>query len=510
MDSRRPPDPLHSHPPPRFPIGSSDYGIGIALGSPGLASAPGQDAASVPRIMTTITSPAAVVTEQPKPSGLSRQISKRLPFLGRSKSRRANANNSNNSPNNFSRPCADPATGNYTSVPALPQAVASPGATAARTRQSSEQPDVTKLKKQKPVTMRSVTDPQIAETGALMRQPQQAAAWIPGQAGPMLDIEIPDIKLDRYSVMFGSLLAKEQTAGGLLARRQATLARLRTIEDEVRREHYSEIQRHRRVTSPAMTPVQSTIPEVAGEATTDLNVAPLRLRSNTYPANSKDVDAPPTTDSHATAQIDSPAATSILSPSSQVSPRRDSEDRPLLRSKFHKPSVESIRSPYFRHASEKENSTELSPPPAAPRRLQDGSSSNIPFSTYTIETPKKVDIPSRSTSMHTLRQAPAVPREHPRSTSKADAALEDAAEVSIARQISISRQQRRLLEPLHERELRRARSHKHMHATSQISVDGNKRIVETKKATPTVIHPQHLESPQNLYRRSERVTIEGA
>lgn len=179
-----------------------------------------------------------------------------------------------------------------------------------------------------------------------------------------------------------------------------------------------------------------------------------------------------------------------------------------------------MRSPYSRHAAEKETGTALSPPPPGTtgRRPPDGNHTTSP--TYTTK-PKKVEIPSRSTSLHNNldRRLPAAapPRPNSKPANKEEA-LEDAAEVSIARQISISRQQRRFLEPLHERELRRARANQHIKAASQISMDGgDKRLVETKTATPVFVHPERQlasssSSPaqQHMYRRSERVTIEGA
>lgn len=218
----------------------------------------------------------------------------------------------------------------------------------------------------------------------------------------------------------------------------------------------------------------------------------------------------------------------MLSPASQLSPFRDCQGRPFLHSKFHKPSVESIHSPYFRQAAERETATALSPPPPGPQhRLPESSkgSSNVATASYsTMPGPaKQVEIPSRSTSLHNRGQAglPAAPKPKPNpKPANKEEALEDAAEVSIARQISISRQQRRFLEPLHERERRRARANKHIKAASQISMDDGKRIAETKTATPTFIHPGggggdqqggQNESPrQHMYRRSERVTIEGA
>ncbi|TQV98848.1 hypothetical protein V2A60_007453 [Cordyceps javanica] len=509
--------------PPRFPMKDSDQGIGLALGSPTTAPASGQDPSMVPRTMTTITSPAAAATEQQeqqqqqqqhsKSTGLSRQISKRLPFLGRSKSKRRNSNNGGT---NYSRPCTDLRQTNYVTGSPAPPTPSPSTPHSSRTNQDRARPDAAKLKKQRFAATRSVTDPHAqSSTGGLLQKP----AWKLGQPGPILDVEIPDIRLERYSVMFGSLFEKQQAAGGLLARRQATLARIRATEDDVRREHQAELLRARRATSPSMPPARSPVAELPGDSAAGINVVPLRLRSHTFPlvgreSSALSPQAPPPAD-----QVDSPG-TSLLSPNSQLSPGRDSEGRPRLHSKFHKPSVESISSPYFRQAAERENGTALSPPPGPGRRLADGGSgSNVASPAYmtTMPTAKQIDIPDRSTSLRNRSsKMPAAPKPNPKPTSREEE-LEDAAEVSIARQISISRGQRRFLEPLHERERRRARANQHIKAASQISLDDGKRIAETKTATPTLVHPDLpsggglARSPQqHMYRRSEQVTIEGA
>jgi hypothetical protein len=52
------------------------------------------------------------------------------------------------------------------------------------------------------------------------------------QGGLMLDVDIPSIYMERYSIMFGSLLQKPATtSSSLLARRQATLDKLKTVNE---------------------------------------------------------------------------------------------------------------------------------------------------------------------------------------------------------------------------------------------------------------------------------------
>lgn len=48
----------------------------------------------------------------------------------------------------------------------------------------------------------------------------------------LLDVNIPDIQMERYSIMFGSVLGKStHTSSSLLARRQATLEKLKTVNE---------------------------------------------------------------------------------------------------------------------------------------------------------------------------------------------------------------------------------------------------------------------------------------
>lgn len=56
------------------------------------------------------------------------------------------------------------------------------------------------------------------------------------EEAPMLRVDIPTITMDRYSVMFGSVLQKgssESQQSGLLARRQATLDKLKTVNEAI-------------------------------------------------------------------------------------------------------------------------------------------------------------------------------------------------------------------------------------------------------------------------------------
>lgn len=52
--------------------------------------------------------------------------------------------------------------------------------------------------------------------------------------GQMLDVDIPSVQMERYSIMFGSVLQKSSnTSSSLLARRQATLDKLKTVNEDL-------------------------------------------------------------------------------------------------------------------------------------------------------------------------------------------------------------------------------------------------------------------------------------
>ncbi|OPB38198.1 hypothetical protein A0O28_0013020 [Trichoderma guizhouense] len=93
-------------------------------------------------------------------------------------------------------------------------------------------------------------------------------------------------------------------------------------------------------------------------------------------------------------------------------------------------------------------------------------------------------------------------------------ALYEAVEISIARQISVSRQQRKMLVPLNRSTSRRNPGEPAPDAASNIKLDKNKRLVETRTAVPVLVHPaSRANAPQGGgggYRKSSRVVLEGA
>ncbi|KAL7915861.1 hypothetical protein GGI35DRAFT_9430 [Trichoderma velutinum] len=92
-------------------------------------------------------------------------------------------------------------------------------------------------------------------------------------------------------------------------------------------------------------------------------------------------------------------------------------------------------------------------------------------------------------------------------------ALYEAVEISIARQISVSRQQRKMLVPLNRSASRRNPGEPAPDAASNIKLDKNKRLVETRTAVPVLVHPASRANTVqggSGYRKSSRVVLEGA
>lgn len=90
----------------------------------------------------------------------------------------------------------------------------------------------------KPIVVRSATMPYMDQ--AQPSRPNNASAStntfrgadnVAPPASGLLNVDIPDSNMERYSVMFGDVLKKNHSASSLLARRQATLDKLKTLGD---------------------------------------------------------------------------------------------------------------------------------------------------------------------------------------------------------------------------------------------------------------------------------------
>lgn len=323
---------------------------------------------------------------------------------------------------------------------------------------------------------------------------------------PLLDVEIPTIKMERYSVMFSGLLPHQKEASSsLLARRQATMAKLRAIEETMDDgsakqdippvpELPSNPPRKRSHTYPTPPPSSTLDEKLSGQ--------PGRRPPSNKPYQAEDLKPQPlvkqpVSDFKPPEHAQTPP--NVQSPENGRTPRSGGSDegRRLLISKFH-PTVSSPEptvSPPWDESKIRRYTEHLDSVGGVLR-----SSRARAGSMAAQKTTAPMKLPARSTS---LRQ--------PEYNLEAKYSSDDVYEVSIARQISISRDQRKLLEPLYEDKKQGGlRPPNYKHAANKVSIDASKRLVETKSATPRVIHPGYDNvSVRDIHRRSEQVVLEG-
>ncbi|KAJ4300397.1 hypothetical protein N0V88_003071 [Collariella sp. IMI 366227] len=133
-----------------------------------------------------------------------------------------------------------------------------------------QEPSIQELPVQKPpVEKPSVQGPPVQEPPVPLEDVQpgvaEPAPSLPTSGYGLLDIDIPDIRMERYSVMFSGLLSPNKTKPSLLERRQATtLQRLKTISDRIEREEEGK-KRQRSATSPQ--PMNHVIDNLPGPST---------------------------------------------------------------------------------------------------------------------------------------------------------------------------------------------------------------------------------------------------
>lgn len=75
-------------------------------------------------------------------------------------------------------------------------------------------------------------NPEIVIDGS--RVEENVETQTPSLGGRLLDVDIPNVEMERYSIMFGSLLDKSsKSTPSLLIRRQATLEKLKMVNEEL-------------------------------------------------------------------------------------------------------------------------------------------------------------------------------------------------------------------------------------------------------------------------------------
>lgn len=353
-----------------------------------------------------------------------------------------------------------------------------------------------------------------------MEGPPSPIPPVPQLSGPFLDIEIPSVTMERYSVMFGSVL-QTQAASGLLARRQANLDCLMTIKDEVSRENGEDLLRPRRATSPQPrnSPTFSLFPQTPRGVTSSFSQMPSpRLRSNTSPALLPSPSQ--ATFEEGKVMRREPLRAKVVQVGGSKDSRRDVDagSRPLqLVSKFNKqpsflaqetsnltesPENTDIGTFYIHHEDMRK--------PAVAERIRPTPSLSIAPASSSPQVPEKPEIPlSKTTSNSSNHTA--------HTEVDPDQAFRNAVEISIARQISVSRQQRNMLRPLQRQQSWKTQTNSSANSVvsdtlEDIPVGKNERLSQTKTSTPKLVNPRNLlGSPDELLvnRKSELVILEG-
>ncbi|TAQ87159.1 hypothetical protein B7494_g4538 [Chlorociboria aeruginascens] len=372
-----------------------------------------------------------------------------------------------------------------------------------------------------------VVPPKIRLDGNPMASDNPKTSQNQGHQGNLLNVDIPSIQMERYSIMFGSVLQKPTSSSStLLARRQATLDKLNKVNEaltlkEKELDAKSRLLRPRRGTEPTKSPALSLFPSTPSKSSVnDASEPPSLSRSNTSPAalspswpsfpnakygtvklplsrqgtqsgpvSSKIQTTPRTHNTDQTKQAAKPATRSLSSPVPEVSqpgnwpteeshlesPVSDDEDvnpifaptKPKLDEgtwrmvTSHHPAPLSGSSsnasgsdisnsgastattpPHSAYSTHK--ISKVQPPPTARTRARSATTSSA-------NRPKHVEIATLTKAPTRSKHVEIVSSQTPHATSATDLEEEErlktAADVSIARQISISRDQRKLLVP---------------------------------------------------------------
>ncbi|KAI0533399.1 hypothetical protein GGR58DRAFT_117218 [Xylaria digitata] len=416
-----------------------------------------------------------------------------------------------------------------------------------------------KAPKHKPIVVRSQTMPLNVQVDKYDRKPRSGEKQRDAKFGripigldaspesgpvvkPLLNVEIPDVRLERYSVMFDGVLKSNPS---LLSRRQATIPKLKSIDDVVEREEDKPHRVTRRATSPqpvtrssgfALFPtskqIQNHVPQ---------RLSP-RLRSNTSPAllpspskatfghiapsyersAAGDVSSSkhPGSISHhhdekfgiaVTVQPDTTEAAPTSSPPHQFN---NNESNLILDSpsEIGSESDELITSQAWKPAA-----YQL---PPEPKWQMISPSQKTPSTASSYASSYRKRSPSLASSHVTRPSEDSTDASYLNSTRNGGAKMTPV-EISIARQISMSREQHKLLQPLRtgppppvssSRRPSRASPARTSPVTG-VAVGENGRIAETKTSTPTLVHPPDMLDPHLTlaqHRRSERIVLEDA
>lgn len=552
-------------------VDTSGNNIGMALGSPlhppsaAAWQPPKWNPGSTTSIPSSTSSPAAQLEES------STKPKQRKWNLFRSKSKR---NRAESSP--FPNPEPTPAPPNSV-APSVPKSSARPSRGALMRSPSA----AVSSSKHKPLVIRSQTEPlgppQTTAPASHQKAPEppsrappaipvmeaQKQKPGPGQVAPkataahqpILNVDIPDITMERYSVMFGQVLKKrvsaasrhlqqdqvqtfqqstttnadnkpaeqpggdrirprlpsDPTAPGLLARRNATLERLQVESNTSKLLAPPPKNTAASKSSPALY----LFPPGVTKSGTPAPRSP-RSRSNTSPAL---LPSP--------IRAEPEKQTGIKeAPRSQTFPMASHSPESRMRAGSVKHAKATLASRFQRQTPTPDSASssatmEEKPSVIITEKLKP-----------TIEEPEWEMVPppvplpdsmsaskkgSLSSVVSSEPSAVASPPEKTTEELAAEKALKEAVDKSITRQISVSREQRQLLGSFNAPSKRERKDKARKAAVGKISTGEHERLAETKTATPTIIHPEpQAESDLlrpgavHVHRRSERIVLEGA
>ena len=450
--------------------GTGIIAIGMALGSP--TQEPTSNPVSAPwqphhtTLTTTITggvtNDADAATRE---GGLARTKSRKWGIFGRSKSKRGK--DTDTIPASQGSVLPSPRTG---LVRAASSAAAFRRTPSTRVLQRSLEPasigSVVNSAADRPIAGMNM----LSVPPGLQTKPQQLASGGQASDGLMLQLDIPDLTLDRYSVMFANVLEKRGSSS-LLARRQAAQTRLRELKqsDPLTEATTNDDKR------ASWLPIQ--VPETLDVSrrkethhlerlpATTYQPPPSRLRANTSPAMLPSPSREGFGELYG-AQPQRPHITRLAS-TKQKSP--DAIPEPLapieaqqLRSRFRKPTQDVAPAERPHAIAEMKPGDvpviELFPPRTDSHKNNASSEVWLPSNVHVAKDTQVLsrvderfgtlvnrhDLPHRTSLSLSLSS---VSEDEPEETADKDI-LSNPVEISIARQISVSRQQSRMLGPL--------------------------------------------------------------
>ncbi|KAH6660700.1 hypothetical protein BKA67DRAFT_653863 [Truncatella angustata] len=364
----------------------------------------------------------------------------------------------------------------------------------------------------------------------VLQPPPQASGPAPG----LLNVAIPESSLERYSVMFQEVLEEQPSnSSALLARRQATVRELRKISDAVAAEKEERLARPRRVTSPqprtkSPGPSFALFPSTPSGRNSSQQLShpqPRVVRSNTSPAllpspSRETFDLP-----QQPHQKEPEAAHHHISRMAiPTTARTTSQPAPIwVPAPTHGFNFDPEQSGLILESPTDVESPTLSPDiirsTIVKPKIQEPDWQIIEPSTHTTTTTTTTNSSVTSSRKRSPSSATASSSQSHATKPSFDLMDEpddifinrDPVEISIARQISISRQQRKLLQPLQTSFSVRSRagSAKGSPPVPRIAIGVNERLAETRTATPTIVTPDEtFETLLLQHRKSEHIRVE--